>query len=229
MMQPSDDLNSRIQTHPGKRILDGIEAYTFSKDIFAGNAIQLRLLALPLEDISDPLKVGGVEQRAKLQALFHEVIRLFHNFLASGKTLIDHTRNLMNEEFVTDQHRSEYKAEVNRIFVDNQIARFTQDFRNYVLHRAIPHIALNYTLEPERIALNLQLIPMSEWENWSPPARAFIEAHKPAVRILELVDRYEAMVKSFHETFVLSFQVHYEASINEALLMMQQWNRRIQK
>jgi hypothetical protein len=221
-MQPSDDLYLQIQSHPGKRILDGLKAYGFTRNIFAGNAIQLRQLAVSLEDINDPLKVGGVEQRAKLQAHFHEVIRLFHNFLAGGKTLIDHTRHLMDEVFITEQHRSEYEEEVERTFTNDPVARFTQDFRNYVLHLAIPNIALTYTFEPEKIALNLDLIPLLEWENWTAPARAYIEARKPAVRILELVDAYEEMVKSFHEGFVLSFDTHYKASINEAHSLMQQ-------
>jgi len=86
------------------------------KSIFAGNAIQLRILAIQLEDASDPLKVAGVEQRARLQSIFDEVGRLLHNFLAGSKTLIDHTRNLMDEEFITVQHHSEYQAEIERRF-----------------------------------------------------------------------------------------------------------------
>jgi hypothetical protein len=228
-MQQHGDLYSRILAHPGKRILDGLKAYEFSKNIFAGNALELRHLALLLEDVNDPLKIDGIEQRQRLQSLFSEVTRLFHNFLAGGKTLIDHTRNMMEEDFITEQHRSDYQDRIKRTFVDDPLARFVQDFRNYVLHRSVPRISLVDQISIEKKMLKLDLTHMLAWQKWSPPARSYIESHKPDVRILEVVDQYEAMVRSSHEAFVLSFQTYYEKPINETLALMQQWNRGLQE
>jgi hypothetical protein len=229
MTESRGDLYSQILAHPGKRLLDALNAYGFSKNIFAGNAIQLRHLILALEDINDPLKVDGIEQRGRLQSLFSEVVRLFHNFLAGGKTLIDHTRNLIEEDFISEQHRAEYRDRIKRCFANDPLARFIQDFRNYVLHRGVPHIELSEAIEPAKKELNLQLLPMLEWQRWTPPARAFLENRKPTVRILELVDTYEAMVKSSHETFVFSFQTFYEKQIDGALILMNEWNRPFRK
>jgi hypothetical protein len=136
---------------------------------------------------------------------------------------------MMEEDFITEQHRSDYQDRIKRTFVDDPLARFVQDFRNYVLHRSVPRISLVDQISIEKKMLKLDLTHMLAWQKWSPPARSYIESHKPDVRILEVVDQYEAMVRSSHEAFVLSFQTYYEKPINETLALMQQWNRGLQE
>ena len=131
----------------------------------------------------------------------------------------------MDEEFITVQHHSEYQAEIERRFTKSPVARFAQDFRNYVLHRDVPHINLTHRIEPESITLNLGLEPMLEWTKWSPAARDFIEEHNSAIRLLQFVDEYETIVKSFHEVFRVSFETHYEAPMKEVRSLINQWNR----
>jgi hypothetical protein len=151
-----------INAHPGKRILDALHAYRATTDVLAGNAGQLRNLIQSLEDPADPLEIGPMGERAKLQQLFGEVFRLFHNFLASVKTLIDHTRNLVNEDFVTKAHRSKYKVSVQQEFASDPLARFMHDFRNYVVHYAVPKIELTHHFlpEPRNIELNIDATAM---------------------------------------------------------------------
>jgi len=145
------DLLDLIKAHPGKRILDALHAYRATTDVLAGNARQLRKLIQSLEDPADPLEIGPMGERAKLQRLFGEVFRLFHNFLSSVKTLIDHTRNLVNEDFVTEAHRSEYEAAVQQEFASDPLARFMQDFRNTVLD---PQFFADHKGKPLRFSQN---------------------------------------------------------------------------
>ena len=188
--------------------------------------MELCRLATALEDLNDPLKIHGVEQRERLQGLFNEVVRFLHNFSAGALALVDHTRVLMKENFITEQHRFENQARIDQNLKEAPLGKFVQDFRNYVLHCGIPHIALNWELKTEKWKLNLTLTPMLMWNGWTEHARSFIEAHKPAVQILYIVNRYEEIIRSFHEAVFQSFETHYKTPLTEARLLMQQSNRK---
>lgn len=215
-----------INAHPGKRILDALHGYRATTDMLAGNARQLRKLIQSLENPADPLEIGPMGEQAKLQRLFGEVFRLFHNFLSSVKTLIDHTRNLVNEEFVTKAHRSEYEASVQREFASDPLARFMQDFRNYVLHHAVPKIELTHHFlpEPRHIELNIDATAMLASPRWTVAARSYLEEHQPKLRILHLLDGYETKARIFHEHFVERFRQYYEADLEAVVALMDEWN-----
>ena len=194
-------LHERIQKHPGKRILGALNEYGTSKDILAGNIWQLRQLIILLEDPNDPAKVLGLENRQKLQSLFHEVIRLLHNFLASVATLVDHQRNLMKEDFVTENHRDEYERHKKTTFGEDPLARFLKDFRNYITHRGIPQTVLTEKIGPElnTLALSIDLEKLQDWDGWKPPSRRFMQESGPKVRLGVLLNDYELKAKAFHE------------------------------
>lgn len=225
MTQEFKNLHSQILVHPGKRILDGLKAYQFSKDIFARNALDLRTLTIQLEDISDPLKIDDIAHRQRLQSLFSEVTRLLHNFATGGSTLIDHTRNLMKEDFISEVHRSEYNAHVDQTFAHHPLAKFLKDFRNYVAHYAVPNITLTIQFQPHIKTLHLDIAPMLTWHGWGPHARSFMTAHAPSLRVLDLVNQYEDMVKSSYDIQMRSFLTHYAKQINEVRALIQQWNQ----
>ena len=222
-------LLDRINKHPGKRIMDALQAYASTNEVFAGNGLELRELIRALEDVADPLKIGAIQQRPKLQALFGEVFRLFHNFLASVKTLIDHTRNLMKKDFVGPEHRSEHQLNVQHVFVTDPLSRFMQDFRHYVLHVAVPKMELTNFIAPapQRLELRIDAVDMLRWEKWNSLARKYLEQHKPKLRILSVVDDYEIKVQEFHENFVIRFQHHCATEMGGVIALMNEWNEGI--
>jgi hypothetical protein len=104
-----------------------------------------------------------------------------------------------------------------------------KDFRNYMMHHAIPGIGLNKTFgSPEADSkpaeLNIDLEHLAKWDKWTAPSRKFIEANKPEIRMLKLVNDYEQKVIAFHEEFGSSFQRYYEQEISGALALMHEWN-----
>jgi hypothetical protein len=60
--------------------------------------------------------------------------------------------------------------------------------------------------------------------HWSAPSRKFIEANKPQIRMLKLVDDYELKLKSFYDELMLSFQKHLGRELGEVRSMMQESN-----
>ena len=222
----STGMFERIQNHTGTRILEALRTYGVSARILSGNCLQLRQLIRLLEDPSDPAKVMCYEQRRHLQGLFDEVIRHFHNFLTSIKTLVDHTRNLMKEDFVRDEHRREYQDEVEARFAADPFTQFMQDFRDYMTHYTIPIVGLTGEIgSPEAHAkpaeLYVDVVHLAKWGGWTAPSRKFIATRGAKVRMLELVDSYEHRIRQFHEEIGKSFQRYYEPEITEALTLMQ--------
>jgi hypothetical protein len=146
-----EESNQEILRHEGKQMLEALASYGVSKNILSGNGIQLRQLLVWLEDPNDPLRIQTMAGRGVLQDLFGEVIRLFHNFLTSVTTFIDHTRNLVGTEgeekgkrsqsgapFICAEHRREHQRKVEAAFTNDPLARFIKECRNSVTHHALP-------------------------------------------------------------------------------------------
>ena len=71
--------------------------------------------------------------------VYKEVNRLFHNFLSSAKTLIEHTRIFMDTHFKNTSVNKEYTHKIKMEFSQDDLSRFIQDLRNYMLHQGLPH------------------------------------------------------------------------------------------
>jgi hypothetical protein len=199
--QDFQNLQERIKAHPGKKIFDALRAYDMSKFILDGNTFQLRQLILTLEDPKDPAQLMGNDSQQRLRWLFNDVNRHIHNFLTSITTLIDHSRHLMDEDFIKTEHREEYQNKVRIVFASDPLTRFLQDFRHYITHYEIPHIGLKKQFgsladgKPGELYIALDHLALGF--NWTSSSRKFIDANKPEIRMLKLVDDYELKLKFF--------------------------------
>ena len=228
MTSPSaSDLHERILAHPGKKYLDALMTYSISKNILAGNGVQLRKLLASLEDPSHAMELWSVDKRVRLQHLQNEVIRHLHNFLASARSLVDHTRAIMNEPFISEAHRTEYREEVALIIAGDPLIGFMHELRNFTLHRSIPLTSLQLSLNLSGLfdsSVLVDLDQMADWDGWRSAGKAFIGSHRPTIRIMALVDGYEGTIRMFGEWFGLQFQKHYGKEMGEVLVMQKQWN-----
>ncbi len=200
-----------------------------SKFILDGNSMQLRQLMCVLEDSEQSAKILGVDRRSQLQWLFGDVNRHIHNFLTSITTLVDHTQNLMREDFIKPEHRQEYQLKVKNVFATDPLAQFLQDFRNYMTHYAVPQIGLEKRFgstetdaEPGKVYIDLDHLETTF--HWSSPSRRFIEANSPKIRMLTLVDDYGLKLKNFYDELMSTFQSHLGRELHEVRSMMQESN-----
>jgi hypothetical protein len=224
-----DELQERIKKHPGKPIFDATQVYGTSLNFLFGNCNQLRQLLRVLEDPKDPTNFTGFDNRQQRQSLFDETNRHFHNFLTSITTLVDHTRNLMKEDFIESQHREEYQGKVKTVFASDPLAQFLQDFRNYITHYAIPHIGLEKRFHASGTGadpgeLFIDLDHLESKFHWSVPSRKFIESNKPKIRMLKLVDDYEFKARAFTDELMATFRKHRGKELDEVVALMQESN-----
>jgi hypothetical protein len=216
MDKPGDPHNTSADAE--SYILLCLNAYAISKNILSKNIVQLRQLLNTLEDPKDPAKIWVWENKTGRDALLGELMRHFHNFLTSVTTLIDHTRHLMKEDFITEKHRTEHQEKIEHTFARNPLTIFIRELRHYITHRTIPMIQMSHEESGENKRLEMDLEKIASWNNWSQLARDFIEASKPAIRILDLVDQYEQTALEFHEYFVQRFYFHYYSQIRDHMV-----------
>jgi hypothetical protein len=136
--QQLDELDKQIAHMPEYKTLQRIQGLGRSVQLFRGNTQELRKL---IEEINKPDEVHAVvfpgnapEYRMYLQ----EVARLFHNFVASAFSLVEHARVIYKTVHMPLQRFPEYEDQVKARFVKNPLARFVQDMRNFCLHKELP-------------------------------------------------------------------------------------------
>jgi hypothetical protein len=142
------------------------------------------------------------------------IVRLLHNYLASAKTLVDHTRILAEELYKGTEFWTEYEAKKKESFIEVPLVQFIQNLRNYTLHKALPFTTATMILAEEPgfdCFINLNLEQLCLWDGWSKKAREYLDNANSEVRLDEIINEYTAIVKDFYDWFKNRQQeLHYE-------------------
>jgi hypothetical protein len=227
------DLYKQINSCPGMRSYRLIVSYQTSQDIYSGNYQQLKAALAHIHDPGNVISLFGLENRGHLNALQIEVIRLFHNYVASALTLVDHTRNLSKDESVREDQRAEYQAKVDALIEAEPLTSFIQDLRNYFLHCGIPATGteLNWTKERQTIDTRayLDLRKMKEWSRWRSKSKEFITNAGEKITLLEIVDKYTLSISRFHDWFSAWFEQIHRSELDELRKLQEQWNQGLRK
>jgi hypothetical protein len=91
-------LKRQIESSQGWKIEMGIRDVERSRYIFMVNYNHLKK-ALEVFNSDVGLKLWDIRNRDKMDLFQMEIIRMFHNYLASVKSLVDHTRNIVKKLF----------------------------------------------------------------------------------------------------------------------------------
>jgi hypothetical protein len=197
--------------------------YRVSHNIFEGNATELENSLLVLESPKSLTRFNLAERVEKDSQLIYELNRLFHNFLASAKTMIDHTRVFINDHYEDSSIQLEYQSEIDKKFKNDELCRFIQDLRNYILHRGIPDSHLKAELHQEReevtCAINLDVVKLLEWNRWTSPSRIFLlQREKDKVmslssivtpyanKITELYAWFDSLLNEYHSKDMIEYE-----------------------
>jgi len=157
-----------------------------------------------------------------------EVMRLFHNFLASAKSLIDHTRVFVEEYYINSALKQTYQQKINTDFAKDPLMKFVQDLRNYMLHRALPQGSMSLTIKRNTetgshdmvSTVSIDKKKLLLWENWTKPSLSFITAADSEIKISTLSTAYGEKVLAFSEWLDSELQRHHESDI-KAFEMLQ--------
>ena len=142
---------------------------------------------------------------SEVNSIMYELTRLFHNFLASAKMLVEHTRHVMRDWYSDSNLFGEYQREINERFVANELSGFIEELRNYALHYQLPLTIsrVEVTQNPdtdtftETAAFEIGRSELRKWSGWN-KSKDYLYKSEQNIVIEQLVDQYFSQVQSLH-------------------------------
>jgi len=218
-------LLTAVKSTEGYGIYWQIRSVIVSHGIFAGNHKELHKRLSEFADPRVATRLFDQGKRSESQAELHELVRLVHNYVASVKMLVDHTRVISNKVLDPDQF-TVYQQRVDSEFKNDTTSNFLRDLRNYLLHVSHPPIKakINFN-QAAGMASGIDLAPdeLLVWDNWSTEGRKYIESHSDGVAMLPLVDDYEKKVNGFYKWLVDFFYDSRQTEMNDFAEKQDEW------
>jgi hypothetical protein len=205
-----------LQQTEGWRIHQDIERLGWSFYIFQENFHDL------MKDLhvnyGDFLIRFDVENRAELHAFLKEVMRKFHNFVASALMLVDHTRNLSKRMYQGTEFEATLSSEIEKRFTQNPQVQFVHRLRSYILHCGLPEpsAVLSGSLEA---SLKINISQLRMWGDWNNLARQHLQRCNDDEKIEDIANAYYNSISSFHEWFFNNQMRLHKKAFDEANLL----------
>jgi hypothetical protein len=209
------DLGERVRNSIGFEIEWLLEFMSMNFYVFEANYHDLDVY---LEKMTHPR-----EWFTDILPIIKEVLRLFHNYLASAKTLIDLTRAAVQAHLVNAVVRHEYDRRVTVLFGNDPLSGFLQDLRNFLLHRQLPLVMpkpqLGVDTDGEILSFSMALAIRRDqllgWNNWSARSREYLSHCDEEIELGPLVDGYYSAVSSFHSWLHLAIREEFEDELQQ--------------
>ena len=196
------EISKRIHASVAYRIYTMLLTLDINFFVFDKN---YRDLKLAIDAFSQPEKIHLLFDQRESQIILYHVVRLVHNYLAAAKTLIDHTRMIINDWYKQTDFLDEYKEQIKTRFTNNELAGFIEDLRNYALHYSLPITGFRIQIirnpetgeQSERITFFIEKKCLLEWSNWS-KGKGYLQNTDTEIVIEQIVDEYYRQVIDFH-------------------------------
>jgi hypothetical protein len=219
------ELHHRLESCEGTRVTKKIDAIRMSYEVFRKNYQRINVLLERYRSDTD-FALQLIEDTVSKNDFFTRITTDLHNFLASVKTLVDHTRVIIREEYSETDFGNECEERKNQTFIGNNLVSFVQNLRNFALHKKLPITGARMTFSADESPsqdINLPINELIDWDGWNTPSQTFIEQSGNAIILKDILDEYVRISHDFyHWFFQRQLQFHNEAleeldEINSAL------------
>ncbi len=143
-----DRLETEHRASEGNQVMVRISAFQNSYRVFIGNHRELKRFLAYIAEPTVAAPLWEETHRERLDQARWEVLRLFHNYVASALSLVDVTRRFMNKNYAGTVFFNEYQVRISNTFDEAPLHRFVQGLRVYTLHRRLP--AMRVTMHLKR-------------------------------------------------------------------------------
>lgn len=179
-----------------------IQALKATFRVFKGNYDELLKC---LEHLNDPqkfLEIYGYDILQNKEILIDEISRLFHNFLASAKSLVDHTRvSVTNKLYPNHNFQDEYNTKVKNELANNEVQKFIQKLRNYTQHYTLPLVGIDITFQQGigiDFRMKLDVTSLSRWKNWG-DSKQYLDRNLEGIFLEDLVREHYQLIADFYQ------------------------------
>jgi hypothetical protein len=197
-----------LRASPGWLIYNQLREQQFTFGLHAANYTQLKASSADLVGDSDErakqiIELWDARHRERITAVLNETCRLLHNFLASAKMLVDHTRIHARGLYGDHAFMSEYDERVAEL-AKQPLCRFVQQLRDYNLHYRFPIVQCTMHVEnpnaggipTNRIIVDLPAV--RHWDNWSPEALTYIDSADENPSVADVAEGYMEHILRFY-------------------------------
>jgi hypothetical protein len=213
----SYQLFEELHSSAGMEYLNRRKRRDFTYNIFRGNYSELKKLCAVVEDPEIGIKLMSQSNQDQGNKAHMEVMRLFHNFLAAAKSLVDHTRVFVDHYYEGTSFKVAYTNKLKNEIAEDSLMKFIHDLRNYMLHRGLPNgsMSLFVTNDPKtgeqtiETTVSIDKEKLLEWKNWTAGSKPFLKDSNAKIKISELSDAYGKKVEMFYEWFDNELMQHH--------------------
>jgi len=190
----------KLQASSEMEIYRNLEALSASYRVFKRNYDELVYHLDHLNDPRESLFMYSSEQRENLERLIDETSRLFHNFLASAKSLVDHTRVIANRLYFNQEFKKEYDKKIAGELANNPVQKFVQRLRNYTQHYTlpIPELEIEFA-EDIAMSVRLDVELLKQWDGWDKISMSYLKESGDSLCLISLSNKYFVLVEQFYQ------------------------------
>jgi hypothetical protein len=214
----------QIHESPGMNFLNKIHTRSFSLNIFQMNALELMEATRKVRDPDVGLFLMAEDNKEAGQQAHRELSRHIHNFAASSKTLVDHTRVFLDENYSKTEIIISAQTKIINTFANDPVSKFVHDLRNYMLHKGLPNsnMFLSFQQDPAKPELGAELTTgirldtksLLEWSGWTAPAKKYLVQNDEYIDIHKFTEEYLLRVNEFHSWLTKLLHLHHETDIS---------------
>src|SRR6267143_1847756 len=130
-------LMKQLEATEGWKIRQRILFHSVSYRIFMGNYEELKNALEAYHNPDFALPLWSVTNRPQLDLFQTSIVRMLQNYVASAKSLVDHTRKFVRTYYAGTDFEKNYDSKVDEVF-HNLFCAFIMDLRDYILHNGLP-------------------------------------------------------------------------------------------
>ena len=179
---------------------------TFTYNIFELNTRELFDIAEIICDPDGGLYLISTENKEAGRQAHREINRRMHNFVASAKSLVDHTRVFMNKNYKNSTILEEYNKKISKELSSNPIVQFIHDIRNYILHKELPPSRMFFEAKPANdgsghifsTGVYFDVNDLLSWNKWNTHSLNYIKKHNDKIHIKDVCSKYRDIISNFH-------------------------------
>ncbi|MDN3510815.1 MAG: hypothetical protein NG784_05860 [Candidatus Jettenia sp.] len=197
---------NELLSMPELETLRRIDNFSHTLYIFNKNYSELKKLFDSHNDYSHAMELCHPKNKQKINDIQLEILRLLHNFVAAALSLIDHSRNYYNDLYRGNNRFPEYEQEVEKRFLNNPLACFVKDLRQFFQHYKIPSILSQVVFIRKtnitRIILQLEKSTLTQFSKWSSAAKEYLKDQGDLIDLFQLISNYYLLIIDFHRWII---------------------------
>ena len=202
----SQELYTRRNECAGFKFINMQNERTFTYNIFELNAHELFNVAEIICDPDGGIYLLSTENREAGTQAHREINRRMHNFVASAKTLVDHTRVFITTKYRGTSIFDDYRNKISKEISNYPVVSFVHDIRNYMLHKGLPPSKMFFEAKPAddgngyefNTGVYYDSDDLLSWKKWSTGSVKYIKSHNEKIHIKDFCVEYLNIISGFH-------------------------------